>query len=142
MKEQMSKLMRMMQQLVIGGGQNSSGHSQGGPRTKNENQSPPGQDQHNNIPPQGNDQETNPSKDKDPKSAYGQVKRQVETLVEKFRIIEGSNARRSVDLDSLTNFPQDIMPPKFKVPEFIKYDGIGDPCALAHILQEDGFLWG
>jgi len=42
MKEQMSKFMRMMQQLVIGGGQNSFGHSQGGPRTKNENQSPPG----------------------------------------------------------------------------------------------------
>ena len=58
----------------------------------------------------------------------------METQSEKFHIIKGSNARRSVDLDSLTNFPQDIMPPKFKVPEFIKYDGIGDPCALAHIL--------
>ena len=40
MKEQMSKLMRVMQQLVIGGGQNSFGHSQGGPRIENENQPP------------------------------------------------------------------------------------------------------
>ena len=31
MKEKMSELMRMMQQLVVGKGQNSSGHSQGGP---------------------------------------------------------------------------------------------------------------
>ena len=36
MKEQMSKLMRMMQQLVVGGGQNSSGHSQGDPQIENE----------------------------------------------------------------------------------------------------------
>ena len=40
MKEQMSKLMRVMQQLVIGGGQNSFDHSQGGPRIENENQPP------------------------------------------------------------------------------------------------------
>ena len=53
----------------------------------------------------------------------------METLVEKLRIIEGSSAYGSVDLDSLTNFPQVIMPPKFKAPEFVKYDGIRDPCA-------------
>ena len=68
-----------------------------------------------------------PSKDKTLEFGYCQVKSQVETLVEKLRIIEGSNAWGSVDLDSLTNFPQVIMPPKFKAPEFIKYDGIGDP---------------
>ena len=53
----------------------------------------------------------------------------METLVEKLRIIEGSSAYGSVDLDSLTNFPQVIMPPKFKAPEFVKYDGIRDLCA-------------
>ena len=52
----------------------------------------------------------------------------METLAEKLRIIEGSSVHGSVDLDSLTNFPQVIMPPKFKAPEFVKYDGIGDPC--------------
>ena len=53
----------------------------------------------------------------------------METLAEKIHIIEGSSARGSVDIDSLTNFPQFIMPPKFKAPKFVKYDGNGDPCA-------------
>ena len=26
------------------------------------------------------------------------------------------------------------MPPKFKAPEFVKYDGTGDPCAHLHML--------
>ena len=52
----------------------------------------------------------------------------METLIEKICIIEGSNARGSVNLDSLTNFPQVIMPPKFKAPKFVKYDGTRDPC--------------
>ena len=70
-----------------------------------------------------------PLKDKTLESGYGQVKSQVETLIEKIRIIEGFSARGSVDLDSLTNFPLVIMPPKFNAPEFVKYDGTGDPCA-------------
>ena len=41
LKEQVSKLMRMVQQLVVRGGQNSSSHSQGGPQTENEDQPPP-----------------------------------------------------------------------------------------------------
>ena len=74
-----------------------------------------------------------PLKDKTSESGYGQVKGQAETLIEKIRIIEGSCARGSVNLDSLTNFPQVIMPPKFKAPEFVKYDGTGDPCAHLHM---------
>jgi len=38
LKEQMAKMISMMQQLVIGRGLNSFGHSQGGPHTENENQ--------------------------------------------------------------------------------------------------------
>ena len=71
----------------------------------------------------------NPSNDKISKFDYSQVKIQVETLTKKTHTIEGSNAQGSVDLDSLTNFPQAIMLPKFKSPEFVKYDGTGDPCA-------------
>ena len=52
----------------------------------------------------------------------------METLVEKIRIIEASSTRGRVNLDSLTNFPQVIMPPKFKAPEFVKYGGTGDLC--------------
>ena len=37
MKDQVSELMHMMQQLVVGRGQNFFGYSQGGPQTKNEN---------------------------------------------------------------------------------------------------------
>ena len=122
-------MMCTMQQLVVGRGLNSSGHNQGGPQTKNENQPLLVQEQGHHVLPQGNDQETDPSKDKNPESRYGQVKSQVETLAEKLRLIEGSSIHGSVDLDSLTNFPQVIMPPKLKAPEFIKYDGIGDPCA-------------
>ena len=68
------------------------------------------------------------SKDKTPKFRYGQVMSQVETLVEKLCIIKSSSVHGSVDLDSLTNFLQVVMPPKFKAPEFVKYDGTGDPC--------------
>ena len=53
----------------------------------------------------------------------------METLVEKLLIIEGSIVHGGIDLDSLTNFPQVIMPPKFKAPEFVKYDGTRDPWA-------------
>ena len=69
-----------------------------------------------------------PSKYKTSKFGYGQVKSQVETLIEKICIIKGSSIEGSVNLNSLTNFSQVIMPPKFKAPEFVKYDGIGDPC--------------
>ena len=97
--------MRMVQQLIVRRGHNSFGHSQGDPRTENENQPPLEHDQGQNVLPQGNDQEMDPSKDITLESGYGQVKSQVETLVEKLRIIEGSSAHGSVDLDSLTNFP-------------------------------------
>ena len=61
----------MMQQLVVGGGQISFSHSQGGPQTENKNHPSLVQDQGHNVPPQGNDQEINPSKDKNPESGYG-----------------------------------------------------------------------
>ena len=70
------------------------------------------------------------------------VKSQVETLTEKIRIIEGSGTRGNVDLDSLTNYPQVIMPPKFKAPEFVKYDGIGDPCTHLHMFYRKVALYG
>ena len=76
--------MRMIQQLVVGGGLNSSGHSQGGLQTKNENQPLPVQDQGHNVSPHGNNQEIDPSEDKNPKSGYSQVKSQMETLTEKY----------------------------------------------------------
>ena len=49
--------------------------------------------------------------------------------MEKMRIMVCSNTRGNVDLVSLTNFFQVVMPPKFKSPEFVKYDGTGDSYA-------------
>ena len=43
--------------------------------------------------------------------------------------MKDSSGYRSVDLDSLTNFPQVIMPSKLKALKFVKYDGTRDPCA-------------
>ena len=59
----------------------------------------------------------------------------METLTEKICIIEGSGAWGNVDLDSLTNFPKVIMPLKFRAPDFVKYDGIEDPCAHLHMFR-------
>ena len=73
----MLELMPMVQELVVGGG-HSSGHSQGGPQTENENQPSSRQDQGHNVLPQGNGQEIDPSKDKNLESGINQVKSQVE----------------------------------------------------------------
>ena len=67
-----------------------------------------------------------PPKDRTSESSYSQVKSQVKTMTEKIRIIEGSSARGSVNLNNLTNFSEVIMPLKFKALKFIKYDGTGD----------------
>ena len=75
----------------------------------------------------------NPPKDKTLEFGYSQDKSQVETLIEKMRIIESSDSRGNVDLASLTNFLQAVMPPKFKAIKFVKYDDIGDPCAHLHM---------
>ena len=133
MKEQMIEMMHTMQQLVVGGNQESSGPILEGsaPYFENENQPLPDSKQSQTTPSftsQGKNQEVDPPKDKTSESSYGQVKSQVETLTKKIRITEGSDTRGSVDLDNLINFPQVILPPKFKAPEFVKYDGIRDPC--------------
>ena len=134
----MAEMMRMMQQLVVGWNRGSSGPTLEGftPHSENENRPPlePNQDQTTPpFTPQGNNQEVDPPKDKTSESGYKQVKSQVETLIEKICIIEGFGVGGSVDLDSLTSFSQVIMPPKFKAPEFVKYDGTGDFCAHLHM---------
>ena len=66
----------------------------------------------------------------------------METLAKKLRIIKGSNAHGSVDLDSLTNFPQVVIPPKFKALEFVKYDGTRDPYAHLRMFCRKMTLYG
>ena len=122
LKKQMAKMMRMMQQLVVGWNQESFGPTLKGfaPHSENESQPLPEPNQDQTTPPftpQGNNQEMDPPKDKTSESGYSQVQSQVETLIEKICITEGSDARGSVDLNSLTNFSQVIMPSKFKALE-------------------------
>ena len=110
MKEQMAKMMCMMQQLVVGRNRDSSSHTIKGFALgfENETQLPPDPNQGQTTPPfvpQGGDQELNPPKDKTSEFGYGQVKSSVEILTEKIHNIEGSSARGNVDLDGLTNFP-------------------------------------
>ena len=147
MKEQMTEMMCMMQQLVVGRSQESSGPILEGSARYfgNETRPLPNPKQSQTTPPftsQGNNQEVDPPKDKTSEFGYSQVKSQVETLTKKIRIIEGSDTRGSVNLDSLINFPQVILPPKFKAPKFVKYDGIRDPCAhLSMFCRKLGTLW-
>ena len=100
LKKQMAKMIRMMQQLVVRGNWWSHGPfpESFAPYSENENQptSKLNQDQTTPI--------FTPIR-KQPESSYRQVKSQVETLIEKVRIIKGSGARGSVNLDNLTNFP-------------------------------------
>ena len=100
LKEQMAKMIRMMQQLVVRGNWWSHGPfpESFAPYYENENQptSKLNQDQTTPI--------FTPIR-KQGESSYRQVKSQVETLIEKVRIIKGSGARGSVNLDNLTNFP-------------------------------------
>ena len=93
--------MRMMQQLVVGENWESSSPILEGstPHSKNENQPSPNPNQGQTTPPftpQGYNQEVDPPKDKTLESGYGQVKGQVETLIEKICIIEGFSARGSM----------------------------------------------
>ena len=100
LKEQMAKMIHMMQQLVVRGNWWSHGPfpESFAPYSENENQptSKLNQDQTTPI--------FTPIR-KQPESSYRQVKSQVETLIEKVRIIKGFGARGSVNLDNLTNFP-------------------------------------
>ena len=100
LKEQMAKMLCMMQQLVVRGNWWSHGPfpESFAPYSQNENQpmSKLNQDQTTPI--------FTPIR-KQPESSYRQVKSQVETLIEKVRIIKGFGARGSVNLDNLTNFP-------------------------------------
>ena len=100
LKEQMAKMICIMQQLVVRGNWWSHGPfpESFAPYSENENQptSKLNQDQTTPIFTLIRNQ---------PESSYRQVKSQVETLIEKVRIIKGFGARGSVNLDNLTNFP-------------------------------------
>jgi hypothetical protein len=48
-------------------------------------------------------------------------------LEEKIRLMQGLNSFGNTDFSSMSWFPNMTVPPKFKAPEFEKYNGRGDP---------------
>uniref|UniRef100_A0A2N9HW21 RNase H type-1 domain-containing protein n=1 Tax=Fagus sylvatica TaxID=28930 RepID=A0A2N9HW21_FAGSY len=51
----------------------------------------------------------------------------IDSLEEKIRLIQGLNSFGNTDFSSMSWFPNMTVPPKFKAPEFEKYNGRGDP---------------
>ena len=54
-------------------------------------------------------------------------------LEEKFRVMENIDYHRGVDAKDLSLVPDLVLPPKFKMPEFEKYNGTS--CPEAHIIM-------
>ncbi|GKV33975.1 hypothetical protein SLEP1_g42406 [Rubroshorea leprosula] len=59
------------------------------------------------------------------------MKLKMQLLEERLKAVEQVDSFGSVDFDSFCLFPDIVIPPKFKIPEFDKYDGTG--CPKAHL---------
>ena len=65
------------------------------------------------------------------KGSIEQSKQRHNLLIERLETVEGMNGIESVDANELILVPDLIIPQKFKVPEFDKYDGI--ECPKIHL---------
>jgi len=87
-------------------------------------QEQPGEDSMNDLPgiePDGTFAiSANPNKEEEWKNA-------IEKLNEKFKAIEGSTKKDSWEIDDLCWYPKVEIPKKFRVPDFVKYDGTTNP---------------
>uniref|UniRef100_A0A2N9FD55 Retrotransposon gag domain-containing protein n=1 Tax=Fagus sylvatica TaxID=28930 RepID=A0A2N9FD55_FAGSY len=62
-----------------------------------------------------------------PEGKDSQLDSKIDSLEEKIRLMQGLNSFGNTDFSSMSWFPNMTMPPKFKAPEFEKYNGRGDP---------------
>jgi hypothetical protein len=62
-----------------------------------------------------------------PEGKESQLDSKIDSLEEKIRLIQGLNSFGNTDFSSMSWFPNMTVPPKFKAPEFEKYNGRGDP---------------
>uniref|UniRef100_A0A2N9I3K7 Retrotransposon gag domain-containing protein n=1 Tax=Fagus sylvatica TaxID=28930 RepID=A0A2N9I3K7_FAGSY len=62
-----------------------------------------------------------------PEGKDSQLDSKIDSLEEKIRLIQGLNSFGNTDFSSMSWFPNMTVPPKFKAPEFEKYNGRGDP---------------
>ena len=58
---------------------------------------------------------------------FPQVKTKIKGLEEKIRALQGYNSYGDIDFGTFSWFPQIEIPHKFKVPDFNKFDGTGNP---------------
>ena len=64
-------------------------------------------------------------------SKNNEVQRKLELIEERLKAMEGSDVYGLVDARTMSLVPDLLLPPKFKVPTFDKYDGT--KCPLAHL---------
>ena len=64
-------------------------------------------------------------------SESNEAQRKLELIEERLRMVEGSDAYSLVDASKMSLVPDLVLPPKFKVPAFDKYDGT--KCPSAHL---------
>uniref|UniRef100_A0A2N9EQE2 Uncharacterized protein n=1 Tax=Fagus sylvatica TaxID=28930 RepID=A0A2N9EQE2_FAGSY len=69
-----------------------------------------------------------------PEGKDSQLDSKIDSLEEKIRLIQGLNSFGNTDFSSMSWFPNMTVPPKFKAPEFEKYNGRGDP--MIHLQME------
>uniref|UniRef100_A0A2N9GD11 RNase H type-1 domain-containing protein n=1 Tax=Fagus sylvatica TaxID=28930 RepID=A0A2N9GD11_FAGSY len=83
------------------------------------NEEPEGHSNANTTPP--------PPTPPKPEGKDSQLDSKIDSLEEKIRLMQGLNSFGNTDFSSMSWFPNMTMPPKFKAPEFEKYNGRGDP---------------
>ena len=66
-------------------------------------------------------------------SESNKAQRKLELIEERLRMVEGSDAYSLVDANKMSLVSDLVLPPKFKVPTFDKYDGTKCPSAHLYI---------
>ena len=64
-------------------------------------------------------------------SENNEAQRKLELIEERLRMVEGSDAYGLVDVSKMSLVPDLVLPPKFKVPTFDKYDD--KKCSSTHL---------
>jgi hypothetical protein len=82
-------------------------------------------------------QQGDPNPPQEPDPAWKQKMQQME---ETLRAIQGTNAYNSTSFSDLCFFPEMQLPPKFRIPDFHKFNGTSDP--MAHLRLYAGALCG
>ena len=70
-------------------------------------------------------------KESSKQSESNEAQRKLEFIKERLRMVEGSDAYGLIDASKMSLVLDLVLPPKFKVPTFDKYDGM--KCPSAHL---------